>query len=256
MKKALFLAVLCFFCSLLLFTQFSYAAHPLITDDTGTAGKGKMELEVGTEYGHDDEEGVKENSFEIVPVLTYGIMDNVDIEIAFPYLYTRTKEAGTTDKESGFSDVEIDLKWRFYEKDGLSFAIRPLVSFPTGDDEKGLGTGKVTYSLLLFVTKEISPWAFDLNLGYARSENKLDERENIWHASLATRYEAKENLVVVGDIGLETNPDKESDTPPAYLLGGIIYTVLENIDVDFAVKGGLTDTEVDYALLAGMTFRF
>ena len=34
-----------------------FAAHPLITDDTGTQGKGKFQLEVNGEYAHEDEDG-------------------------------------------------------------------------------------------------------------------------------------------------------------------------------------------------------
>jgi len=247
---------LCLLSFTLAFTVNSYAAHPLITDDTGTAGKGKFELEIGTEYGHEYEDGVKEDSTEIVPVFVYGMTDNVDIELCVPYQFIRTKDAGTTTKENGISDVEIDLKWRFYEKDGLSFALRPLISLPTGDDEKGLGAGKVGYSMLLFVTKEVKPWSFDVNLGYKRNENKVDERGDIWHASLSSRVEVVKDLTVVADIGLETNPAKASKTPPAFILGGIIYTISENIDVDFGVKGGLNKPETDYSVLAGVTFRF
>lgn len=52
-----------------------YAAHPLITDDAGTQGKGKAQLEFTGEYGHDDEDGVITNSFifPLTPVLSYGI---------------------------------------------------------------------------------------------------------------------------------------------------------------------------------------
>ncbi|MEW6416929.1 MAG: transporter [Nitrospirota bacterium] len=242
----------------------SYAAHPLITDDTGTQGKDKFEFELGGEYGHEDEDGVTENSMEIVPVFAYGITDDIDIELCVPYLYVRTKETEIT-TEAGFSDVEIDLKWRFYEKDGLSFALRPLISLPTGDEDRGLGAGKVGYSLLLFVTKEVKPWnvdnsinvpwSFDLNIGYKRNENKNDEREDIWHASLSSRVEVAKDLNVVADIGIETNPDKFSDMHPAFILGGFIYSISENLDVDFGVKGGLNKPETDYSILAGITFR-
>lgn len=234
----------------------SYGAHPLITDDTGTAGKSKFEIEIGAKYGHEDEDGVTENSIEIVPVFVYGLADNIDIELCVPYQYIRIKESGTTTTEDGISDIEIDLKWRFYEKDGLSLALRPLISLPTGDEEKGLGAGKIAYSLLLFVTEEIKPWSFDLNLGYKRNENKVDERKDIWHASLASRVEVIKDLNVVADIGIETNPDKSSNTYPAFVLGGIIYSMLENFDIDFGVKGGLNKPEVDYSILAGITFRF
>lgn len=232
----------------------SYAAHPLITDDTGTAGKGKFELEIGGEYGH--ENGVTENTTEIVPVFVYGITDNIDIELCVPYTHIRTKDAGTTTTEDGISDVEIDLKWRFYEKDLLSFALRPLISLPTGDEEKELGAGRVGYSLFFFATKEVKPWSFDFNLGYKRNENKINERKDIWHTSLASRVEVIKGLNVVADIGMETNPDKSSSTHPAFILGGIIYSMSENFDVDFGVKSGLNKPEIDYSILAGITFRF
>ncbi len=256
--KGLKFKVLLFF---LLFTvhysllTVSYAAHPLITDDTGTAGKGKFELEIGGEYGHEKEEGVKEDTTEIVSVFVYGITDNIDVELSVPYTYIRTKEAGTT-TEDGISDIEINLKWRFWEKDGLSFALKPLISLPTGDEERGLGTGRITYSLFFFATKEVKPLAFDLNVGYIRNENKVDERKNLWHASAASRMDVVGNLNVVVDIGIETNTDKSSDTHPAFILGGIIYSISEKLDIDFGIKTGLNKAETDYALLAGTTLRF
>jgi hypothetical protein len=250
------LSALCALLFALFLVTDAYAAHPLITDDTGTAGKGNFELEIGAEYGHEDEDGVTDNSTEIVPVITYGIADNLDIELCFPYQYLKTKDAETTITEDGISDVEIDLKWRFYEKDGLSFALRPLISLPTGDEERGLGAGRATYSLLLFATKEIKPWAFDLNLGYKRNENKVDERRDIWHASLASRLEVVKDLAAVADIGVETNPDKNSDAHPAFILGGIIYSTSKNFELDFGVKGGLNKPEADYSILTGITFRF
>ncbi len=236
----------------------SHAAHPLITDDTGTAGKGKFEFELGGEYAHEDEEGVTENSTTIVPVLAYGIRDNMDIEICVPYQYIRTKEEGDTATEDGVSDVEIDLKWRFYERGSLSFALRPLISLPTGDEEKGLGTGRVGGSILFYATEEVKPWAFHLNLGYRRNENKLDEdeREDIWHASLASEVEVARDLKLLVDIGVETNSDKSSDTHPAFILGGVIYSLSEYLDVDFGLKGGLNKTEADYSILTGVTLKF
>jgi hypothetical protein len=61
----------------------AHAAHPLITDDTGTAGKGKFEIEIGAEYGHDDSDGVTESTTEVVPVFVYGITDAIDITPQF-----------------------------------------------------------------------------------------------------------------------------------------------------------------------------
>jgi long-subunit fatty acid transport protein len=98
--------------------------------------------------------------------------------------------------------------------------------------------------------------AFHLNLGYKRNENTVDEREDIWHASLAGEYKVMKNLKLVADIGAERNTDKSSDTNPAFILGGFIYTIRENVDIDFGVKAGLNKAEADITYLAGMALRF
>ena len=158
--------------------------------------------------------------------------------------------------ENGISDTVFDVKWRFFEKDGLGLAFKPGVSFPTGDDEKGLGTGKTGYHLFFIASQEIAPWAFHLNLGYIANENKGDEEKNIWHASLAATYDVVENLKLVGNIAVEKNRDTAADNDPAFILGGIIYSITKSFDVDFGVKYGFTSSETDWSILAGTSFRF
>jgi hypothetical protein len=244
----------------------SYAAHPLITDDTGTLGKGKFQLEVNSEFSHDKEteEGVttKETGGEVAAILSYGIIDNVDIVLGLPYQWTKTKEDGeVTSDVDGISDISLEAKWRFFEKDGLSFALKPGITLPTGDENKGLGNGRASYGLVFITTKEIEPWAFHLNLGYTHNEYKLQEdneanRKGIWHVSLASEVEVVKDLKVVANIGMERNSDKTSNTHPAFILGGLIYSITESIAVDFGVKGGLNKPETDLTFLAGIAFKF
>lgn len=239
----------------------AFAAHPLITDDTGTQGKGKFLVEVNSELGFDKEkeEGVttKEKNGQVATTLSYGITENLDIVLGVPYQWFKLKEDGeTVSKENGFPDVSLELKWRFYERKGLSFALKPGITFPTSDEKKGLGPGRGTYRLFFITTKEIEPWAFHLNLGYIRNENKLDERKDIWHASLAGEVEALKNLKVVGNIGIERNTDKTSNKHPAFILGGIIYSITENFDIDFGIKRGLNKPETNWSILAGIAWRF
>jgi hypothetical protein len=68
--------------------------------------------------------------------------------------------------------------------------------------------------------------------------------------------EVVKNLKLVGNIGIERNPEKASSRHPAFILGGLIYSISENIDVDFGVKGGLNKPETDFTLLSGIAFRF
>jgi len=251
MMKKVFATVVLF----LVFLGNSYAAHPLITDDTGTQGKGKFQLELNSEYGVDKEDGVTSKTFEFAPTLSYGLTDTIDIVLGVPYQHFKVEDT-VTKKESGLSDTSVEVKWRFFEKDGLSFAVKPGISIPTGDENKGLGTGKVGYSAYLITTKELKPINIHFNLGYIRNENKFDERKNILHASVAGEYEATEKLKIVANIGTETNTDKSSNVSPAFALAGIIYSVTENISVDAGYKYGLNTPETDNTYLFGVAIKF
>jgi hypothetical protein len=241
----------------------AFAAHPLITDDTGTQGKGKFQVEVNSEFNYDKEkeEGLttKETGGEIGTILSYGILDNIDIVLGMPFQWFKVREdneLSTKNKESGISDLSLEVKWRFYEKDGLSFAVKPGITLPTGNEKKGLGAGRVTYSFHSIITKEIGSWAFHANLGYFRNENKVNERKELWHISLATEVEVVKDLKIVGNIGIQRNPEKDSHRNPAFLLGGVIYSFTKYFDIDLGLKYGLNKPETDYTLLVGISFRF
>jgi hypothetical protein len=244
-----------FFTACLLSSQ-AFAAIPLITDDTGTQGKGKFQLELFGEYASDKEEIVTNKNSNFSATLTYGIIDPVDIILTVPYASWRTENSESAAKGNGIGDMSFEAKWRFYEKDGFSFALKPGFTFPTGDHEKDLGTGKMTYHLFVIASKEMNPWAFHINLAYIRNENKEDDRKNIWHASLAATVDVMKNLKLVGDLGVESNPERSSTNPPAYLLGGLIWSLRENFDIGLGVKGGLTKPEPDIAIRGGITWRF
>ena len=63
-------------------------------------------------------------------------------------------------------------------------------------------------------------------------------------------------LQVVANVGLETSSDRGSDTWPAFVLGGLIYSATEKLALDLGVKGGLTEPETDLVALAGLAWRF
>lgn len=228
----------------------SYAAHPLITDDTGTQGKGKFQLEVNVQYSNDSGDTVS----QLAATFSAGIRENIDLVFGTPYQFLETKDEDSNwITEDGFSDFLIELKWRFYEKDGLSFAIKPGIILPAGDEDKGLGDGKAAYSLFFITSKELEPLTLHLNLGYIKNRKEL---RDIWHYSLAGEYQVSKPLILVANIGGETNPDRESNVNPLFLLGGLIYTISDNLDIDFGIKTGLNKAAADYILLAGITLRF
>jgi long-subunit fatty acid transport protein len=249
------------FAALLLFACPSWAVHPLITDDTGTQGKGKFQLELNGQYDWDkdntEDTSVSATGGQAAATLSYGIAENVDLVFSLPYLWGKAEvNEITVYDEKGIGDVVLETKLRLLEKNGFSLALKPGISFPTGNEEKGLGAGQLGGHLFLIASQELGSWAFHGNLGYIRNENKVDERKDIWHASLAATWEVVKNLKLVANVGIERNPDEDANNDPAFLIGGIIYSMNENFDVDLGVKYGLSTSETDLSLLAGVTFRF
>jgi hypothetical protein len=235
----------------------AFAAHPLATDDTGTQGAGKFEIEFGAQYDQDKETDagvtVKAAGYEAAVTFAAGVFETVDIEVGVPYQGYRVKEDGAVvADEDGMADATVAVKWRFFEREGLSFAIMPGLSFPTGDEDEGFGTGKVTYGALFIATLEAGKWLFHGNAGYTRNENDFDERESIWNLSAAAEFSVTEAARLVGEIGTETSVG----TDPAFALAGVIYSAGENLDLDAGFRVGLNDVETDYSVLAGVTTRF
>ena len=64
------------------------------------------------------------------------------------------------------------------------------------------------------------------------------------------------NLKAVADIGIDTNIENAATINPVYLLGGLIYNVTENFDLDVGVKGGLNNAIPKSTFLTGLTARF
>ncbi|MFZ2448715.1 MAG: transporter [Syntrophobacteraceae bacterium] len=240
----------------LIFSGVCLAAHPLITDDAGTQGKGKCEVELNYEFNHEDTGGVEEKLHQLQASISYGIIDTVDLVVGLPYQFITTREGGVKTKADGISDISVEVKWRFFEREGLSLAVKPGISVPSGDDKEGLGAGGVGGSLFLIATQQIDPWAFHFNAGFGRNETTVEEETDRWHFSLATEFEACKWLKLVANVGAERNPDTADDTLAAFILGGLIFPVREDLELSVGVKRGLTEPESDYAVLAGVTFRF
>ena len=125
-------------------SSFARAEHPFITDDTGTQGKGNWQLELQGDFLRDKSTagGVEQKSKgdTYTSVLSYGILDNLDVQVGLPFVSFRTSQNGVTvADESGVSDMTLELKWRFYEEGGLSLGLKPGLTLPTGDENKEIG---------------------------------------------------------------------------------------------------------------------
>ena len=230
--------------------QYSFAGHPLRTDDAGTIGKQSFQLELTPEvwkYAND-------HYFFVPLTSTYGITENADVVLTV--LYSSIYNSGFKSDLSGINDIGLEVKWRVLELEKFSLAVKPGLILPIGNHTKGLGTGKLGYSLLLIADQELSSLLLHFNIGYIRNENRLLERIELWFTSLAAEIPVAESLSIVAEIGTCSNRGKIADGHPAFVLGGAVYSIADGIDIDLGLQKGLNKHESDLAVLAGVTIKF
>src|SRR5262245_57815680 len=195
-------------------SDFGWAAHPFITDDTGTQGAGGWQLELQGDFLRDKRTagGVerKDKVDGYTSVLSYGLLDNLDVQVGVGYLNARTTTSGTTvSDESGMSDSTLELKWRFYDKDDFSLGLKPVVVLPTGNEDRGLGSGRTSWGISLLATYEADPWTFLANVAYFRARFKdpqtaADSRSDLWRVSGGAAYALNGGWRLVGELGLRS----------------------------------------------------
>ena len=240
------------------------AMHPLITDDTGTQGKGAVLVESNVNY-------TKNNEFRstVVPLaLTAGINETMDIGVEVPYLLLRPS-AATGQPESGLSDVNIKFKHRFYEREKKegehdqserSLAYQIAFSQPTGREELGLGAGVARWSVRLLGTTEGESTEISANLGYDSSGKALRRGnfsfDNAVSLSVTAKYERPKPWEPVAELVVIRVKNADGYDRIAMALAGIIYEPSERFYVDAGVRFGLNERSEDYALLAGFGYKF
>lgn len=243
----------------------AWSAHPLLTDDTGTQGTGGFQLEIQTESSKHEATvagvRVKDTAQTSNVVLAYGITDTLDVALAPGWISQKQRvDSDPEDKLSGQGDTAVELKWRFFEKDGYSLALKPGIYLDTADT--GLGNGKTSYGVALIGTAEMDAWTALWNIGYTRNnyEDPTGLRKGLWQVSLGAAVPMSDTLQAVAEVGTRTNdaiddayfPDKMA----RFASLGAIWSPADNMDFDVGVRKGLNDAEDDTVVLLGATFRW
>ena len=230
-----------------------FGAHPLTSEDTGTPGAGRFELELGNAWTRSG----GDRTYEFGPQLSYGVLPNLDLIVRPSWVALRTAADDTTTSARGAGDTAVDVKWRFYEADALSLGIRAGTSVPTGDADRGLGAGRATYHALSAASVDAAPLMFHFNLGYTRAAGDALTRRDLFHASTAAviRGESGWQLLLY-DIAVDSNPERGRSLPAGTVRVGAIYTLREGYDIDFGYQARLNHAAPSTVLLAGLTARW
>ena len=167
---------------------------PLLTDDPGTPGNRKWEINVAFTTEHRHGERVSE-----APLLdvNYGWGDRIQLKFEVPWLHVRQ---GDTSTKSGLGNSLVGVKWRFLDedKDGLSLSTYPQLEFnsPGSSAERGLVDRGSRLLLPLEVQRRVGPLDLNGEAGYELVERGRDE----WVLGLAFGREVSRRLEIIGEI--------------------------------------------------------
>jgi len=233
----------------------AYAAHPFITDDTKTQGKGHFELQLGAQYTRTPVEDVTLANFQFQPQLTYGAEETLDL-ILRPTYNVNVASGGASARASGFGDTNLEFKWRFWQQETSTLAVKAGTGIPSGNFDRGLDSGQSTPRAYLLVGQTTSPFEFYANLGATRNANLQGAREWLGHVSAVGLWSVDERLQLGLDLAADQNPLRNSSQWPAVVLIGAIYTLLPGCDLDFGYQRGLNHSAPNNQFLLGATVRW
>jgi len=170
------------------------AGPPLLTDDTGTPGDKKWEINIA--YTLDKRHTETTHETPILDI-NYGVGDNIQIKYEVPWIVFHEKDVGT---KNGLGNSAAGVKWRFLDekKDVVSMSVYPQVEFnnPTSSADRGIVDKGTTFFLPVQVSKKLGPGWINAEVGYTIRQHNDDE----WVYGLSGGYEIQENLSILGEI--------------------------------------------------------
>jgi hypothetical protein len=194
----------------------AWAGPPFVTDDPEPVEYRHGEFYISSQYADnkDGKEGTLPH-FEF----NYGAIPDVQLHLLVPFAYVHPNGESAI---YGLGDTEVGVKYSFIqETDTLpQIGVFPIMHIPTGDSERGLGSGQVQLFLPLWVQKSWGPWTTYGGGGYWN--NPGEGNKNFWQLGWLGQREITKTLTLGAEIyyfGKDTDDGRERT---GCNIGGII----------------------------------
>ena len=240
------------------------AFQPLVTDDTGTQGRGGNQLELSLNRERASTAGNAERTQTLPVVYTRGLTDALDLFAGLSHTRVRADASGSD--ASGGGNPSFGAKWRFHEHEAskTSFALKPEVLLPVsaGREAAGLGSGRTSASLTLIVTQEVPFGAIHANAGLARTRYRdtlSNPDASVTRASIAPVWDLGDKWKLALDLGTESARAAGNRVRSNFAELGAIYAPGKDLDVAIGiVRTSDSDSPrvTTHAATAGLTWRF
>lgn len=215
------------------------AYHPLSTDDPGTTGYRRFELEWGNHLIWPDR---RLNEASGYLALKSGLAPGLEFDTAlgFTYFYDENDEP-----TSGFGDAEFAAKYHFLgDGEGPNnLAIAVVSLLPSGESAKGLSEGDtIVPAALLIGSAGAGDWRVLANLGAIF----VPDAHDLMLSGLALEWTAADRLALVAELFCEADLLRSGDDNSLEARAGALYSPTPGLTFSAGLGAGLTEAAHDY----------
>jgi hypothetical protein len=151
--------------------------------------------------------------------VNYGAAPDLQLHLIAGGAYDASSGGGP---RWGFGDSELGVKYRFLDLDGkggIDAGIFPQIVLPTGDAQRGLGTGHTQEFLPLWLQKTFGQWTSDAGGGYWNHPGAGNK--NYWFIGWLLQYQLTDRLAVGGELFHQTADTDTAEDYSGFNLGAV-----------------------------------
>jgi len=190
--------------------------------------------------------------------IEYGLTDQLQIEVDWDAFAHLNPEAGAS--VNGTGDTAFGFKYTFdeYAGSGLLLAAGLEVALPTGKDD--VSENAYVYEPFFIVSQDLGSEAnLHASVAYgfvdAQDGNNAEAQDEI-SLSLGSVYRLAPDWRLTFEASMESNKLDNGDETAAYLLPGILWKGIDNLEVGLAVARGLNDSSDNWQYLGMASYEF
>lgn len=196
----------------------------------------------------------------------YAVTDDLEVVYNIPIVdYTiKSRILWRNDiSESGCGDSTLGFKYKVF--DNPTYQTRGAIGigfkFPTGSDDKGLGTGETDFTIFTAFSKNYERIVGHLNLGYTMTGDPNtqfypDGLADKFFYNIGIEYPHTHNVTVMAEVAGE---DWGAEGNKVDVIPGIRYSPTENFSFEIAVPISITNDQrygYNYRLVLGLNTFF
>jgi len=252
-----------------------FAAAPTFAAETRQYAVGLgMDFASG-DYGT----GITTHSMRIPLTVDYLASDRLDFELIIPYLYQNNSNttfgggmrfptghgggmmAGGTNassSQSGLGDTTLTVGYLLQHESADLPAVRPLLylKFPTGDEDKGLGTGEFDLGAGIGASKWFGPWyTFAEGRYIFQGSNSTLGLKDYATVEGEAGYRMSRRFLPSFDLWCSTAPSDSASTQVEARLKGK-YWLADDIRLDGYLGRGLSSDSADFEAGVAVFYSF